>query len=548
MAGRVVSITAKVAGTALITVIATDPDGLSAQQNFEVTVPNRAPVAAGSLPAKTLVVGQTVAVDVSPYFHDPDGDTLTYTASSSDTGVATVSISGSTVAIAAVAKGATQVTVAAADPEGLAATQAFQSVVPNRAPEPVGTITDQTVDVGETVTVDLAPYFHDPDGDGLTYTASSSDTGVATVSISGSTVTIAAVARGATQVTVAAADPEGLAATQTFQSVVHNRAPEPVGTITDQTVDVGETVTVDLAPYFHDPDGDALTYGATSSNPSVATASVSGSIATITAVAAGSATITVTARDQGGLTATQRVDIIVRLVNRAPRAVGTIPAATLASGGTATVDASLYFTDPDGDALTYSATSSNPSVTRASISGSIVTITAVAAGSATITVTARDQGGLAATEQVHVTVTDGVGLRDDFNSSASLADWRLLRATAVVNNGVLALTKTTDYTGVAARDLAESITSWTLAIRMGRGQPADSAVAVAWRTGHTKYTWAGFYIMPHEENNYFLLVYDSASGYWDTITNSSGNSDAISVEAGELTTISVSFIDGQFQG
>ena len=54
--------------------------------------------------------------------------------------------------------------------------------------------------------------------------------------------------------------------------------------------------------------------------------------------------------------------------------------------------------------------------------------------------------------------------------------------------------------------------------------------------------------MPHEDNNYFLLVYDSASGYWDTITNSSGNSDAISVEAGELTTISVSFIDGQFQG
>ncbi|MYA32192.1 MAG: hypothetical protein F4Y33_00780 [Gemmatimonadales bacterium] len=271
-------------------------------------------------------------------------------------------------------------------------------------------------------------------------------------------------------------------------------------------------------------------------------------MATITAVAAGSATITVTARDQGGLTATQRVDIIVRLVNRAPRAVGTIPAATLASGGTATVDASLYFTDPDGDALTYSATSSNPSVATASVSGSIATITAVAAGSATITVTARDQGGLAATEQVHVTVTDGVGLRDDFNSSASLADWRLLRATAVVNNGVLALTKTTDYTGVAARDLAESITSWTLAIRMGRGQPADSAVAVAWRTGHTKYTWAGFYIMPHEDNNYFLLVYDSASGYWDTITNSSGNSDAISVEAGELTTISVSFIDGQFQG
>ena len=215
-----------------------------------------------------------------------------------------------------------------------------------------------------------------------------------------------------------------------------------MGTIPALTLAPGATATVDASGYFTDPDGDALTYTAMSSNSEVATASVSGSTVTITAVAAGNATITVTARDPGGLTATQQAGVTVQQSNRAPSAVGTIPALMLAPGGTATVDASQYFTDPDGDALTYTAMSSNSAVATASVSGSTVTITAVAAGNATITVTARDPGGLTATQQAGVTVTAGAGFRDDFNSSASLADWQLGSATAVVNNGVLELTNT----------------------------------------------------------------------------------------------------------
>lgn len=47
-----------------------------------------------------------------------------------------------------------------------------------------------------------------------------------------------------------------------------NRAPEPLGWIPDQTVHVGETATLDVSARFADPDGDALTYGASSSDPS----------------------------------------------------------------------------------------------------------------------------------------------------------------------------------------------------------------------------------------------------------------------------------------
>ena len=404
VSGSTVTITAVAKGTANVAITATDSEGLSATQTFESMVPNRSPEPVGAIPDETVEVGEDVTVDLSRYFKDLDGDVLTYTARSSNTSVARVSVSGSTVTIRAVAKGTAEVTITATDSEGLSATQVFESMVPNRPPEPTRTIPDETVEVGDDVTVNLSRYFEDPDGDALTYTARSSNTSVATVSVSGSIVTITAEAKGTAEVTATATDSEGLSATQTFETVVPNRAPEPVGTIADETVEVGDEVIVDLSSYFEDPDGDALTYTATSSSTSVASVSVSGSIVTITARATGRATITATARDPDGLTATQRARVTVEQSNRAPRPVGTIPGQTLNPGGTRSIDASRYFTDPDGDALTYTATSSGTSVARVSVSGSTVTITAAATGTATITITATDPDDLTATQRATVTV------------------------------------------------------------------------------------------------------------------------------------------------
>ena len=411
VSGPTIRITAVAKGTANVTITATDTEGLSATQAFASMVPNRAPEPVGTIPDETVQVGGAVAVDVSSYFADPDDDPLAYTASSSNTNVAEVSVSGSTVTITAVGKGTAIVTITATDTEGLSAAQAFVSVVPNRAPEPLGTIPDDTVEVGEPVTLELSPYFADPDGDRLEYTASSSNTEVARVSVSGSTVTLTAIARGTAIVTITASDAEGLSATQAFAALVPNRSPAPVGTIPGATVDVGDAVRISVSRHFSDPDGDPLTYTAASSNTNVATVTVSGSTVTIRAVAAGSATITITARDPGGLTAIQRVGVTVRQPNRAPRPSGTIPTQTLNPGGTVAISASQYFSDPDGDPLTYTAASSNPSVAGVTVSGSTVTIRAVAAGSATITITARDPGGLTANQTFRVSV----GVRGSFD-------------------------------------------------------------------------------------------------------------------------------------
>ena len=93
--------------------------------------PNRRPEAAGALSPVTLrVTDGAVSVDVSGAFQDPDGDPLTYAASSSAPGVATVEMgktggaagaggpAGSTVTLTPLAAGETTVTVTATDAAG----------------------------------------------------------------------------------------------------------------------------------------------------------------------------------------------------------------------------------------------------------------------------------------------------------------------------------------------------------------------------------------------------------------------------------------------
>ena len=95
-----------------------------------------------------------------------------------------------------------------------------------------------------------------------------------------------------------------------------NRPPEPVGKLADVTLEVGEaSATVEVAGAFRDPDGDRLTYGASSSAPAVASVAVAESRLAVTPVALGTATVTVTATDPGGsnTSATQRFEVRVLL-------------------------------------------------------------------------------------------------------------------------------------------------------------------------------------------------------------------------------------------
>ena len=279
----------------------------------------------------------------------------------------------------------------------------------NEAPTTVGTIPAQTLKVsGTDAAIDVSSYFSDPDGDTLTYTAGSSDTAIATVSVSSATVTISAVAIGTATITVTATDPDAETADQTISVTVNqqNRAPTTVGTIPAQTLKVnGTDAAIDVSSYFSDLDGDTLTYTAGSSDTAIATVSVSSATVTISAVAVGTAKITVTATDPDAETVNQTISATVNQQNRAPVAQGTIPTITLPTNHLAIGDIAQFFSDPDGDPLTYTTSSSDTDVATVSMVGATLNINTKAAGSATITVTATDTSNASLSRSFTLKVT-----------------------------------------------------------------------------------------------------------------------------------------------
>ena len=294
VSGSMVTVTGVAAGSAMVTVTARDPEGLTAEQAFAVMVPNRSPVVVGTIEDVDVYVDSVAEVDVAGYFMDPDGGELAYQAVSSDTTLAMVAVSGSMVTATGVAVGSVNVTVTAQDTAGLTAEQSFEVTVPNQAPVAVGTIADREVEVDSVAVLDVAKYFTDPDRQELEYSAAVSDTMRVAVAVADSEVTVAGVAKGNATVTVTATDPGGMTAEQSFVVTVPNRPPHAVGTIAEQDVYVGDTVAIEVVAHFSDPDGDTLAYTAASSDTAFAAVSVSGGTVTLIGLAVGSVTVTVT--------------------------------------------------------------------------------------------------------------------------------------------------------------------------------------------------------------------------------------------------------------
>ena len=304
LAGGVVNVEAVAPGSATIVLTARDAGGLQGQASFRVVVPNRPPHARGSIPAQRVEAGGEVVVDLASWFEEPDGETLAFRVVASDAAVAGVALSGARATLAGLAKGVADITATATDPGGLAAVQTFGFEVPNRGPVAVGVIEGQVMERGETRVIDLAPWFDDPDGDPLAYAASSSSPDAVAATASGAGLRLTVLANGRSRVTVTARDPEGLTATQSFGAEAPNRAPRPLGSIPAQAIRTGDTAAVDVSAHFADPDGDALTYSASSSDAGIASVRVFGATIELKGAREGVAEIAVTAADPGGLSAT----------------------------------------------------------------------------------------------------------------------------------------------------------------------------------------------------------------------------------------------------
>ncbi|MCY3809298.1 MAG: hypothetical protein OXG58_07740 [Gemmatimonadetes bacterium] len=185
--------------------------------------------------------------------------------------------------------------------------------------------------------------------------------------------------------------------------------------IPEQELFTGEDVR--LEPCFVDPEGEKLTLEATSSEEPVATAQVYGLEVNIQAISPGNADVTVTATDPGGRSASLGFGVLVP--NRPPHADGELSEIGMLADDTTELPIDLYFADPDGEPLTFAATSGDPSVASASIRDlSTLVVAGLADGATTVTLTATDPGELTGERTVDVRVLEPVLIfRDDFDSN-----------------------------------------------------------------------------------------------------------------------------------
>ena len=82
-----------------------------------------------TIPDQSVAVGQARAISVAGHFQDPDGGSLSFTASSSNPDIVTAAASGGDVTLTGVAEGRATVTVTATDPDDLSVAQSISVTV-----------------------------------------------------------------------------------------------------------------------------------------------------------------------------------------------------------------------------------------------------------------------------------------------------------------------------------------------------------------------------------------------------------------------------------
>ncbi|WP_068616088.1 S-layer homology domain-containing protein [Paenibacillus tuaregi] len=391
-------------GTATITIAADDQAGKKAGTSFKVRV-NEPPVSS-SIPAQTKQLGSgDLTLSLGAFFTDSENDPLTYEAAINDPSIATFTLVGDQLVITPIKTGQAQVTVKASDGWGGITNQPFQLEVTsaaNRDPVVNQKPANQLITVGDAdYILDLSQVFLDPDGDPVHITAESSNSSVATVSVNGNQAVVHALSSGTAKITLKGSDGGGNEASTDFDITV-NEPPTTV-VIPNQTKEINTgDIQLSLNQYFSDPDSDTLTYSVQEiSDPNVMKAAVNGDVLTLTPLMTGSTSVSVKAADgRGGETVVSFQAVVTdqAKLNQSPVEIQPADKTLTVGDPVYSLDLGSVFTDPDGDPLTYEASSSDSLVATAEVDGAQLKIQALKAGTATIGVKAVDgHGGEAST-------------------------------------------------------------------------------------------------------------------------------------------------------
>jgi hypothetical protein len=402
-------------GVYSITVTVTDEQGATHSRSFLLTVVNDPPVVVGPPPNVSANDGQTISIDLSGYFTDPDGDALSFSATGLPPGLAIDPVTGritGTLSSAASQQSPYMITVRATDPAGQSVTVQFTLTATNQPVDLVNPIPDQVGVDGQTISISLAAFFADrgPDGDQLRFTATGLPPGLTLNPLTGvisGRLAAGASALGPFSITISVTDDQGSTVTDTFTFTVSN--PPPTANPDTLTIDEDVSVIIDVLGNDVDPDGDILTVIQATATVGTVTILPDGRISyTPPANYYGPAVITYTIRDANGATSQSTVTITINPVDDAPTAI-TPPNVTGTDGETISIRLADYFADPDGGTLTFSITGLPPGLSFNATTGMLTgTLSALASAQSPyqLTVTATDSSGATVSTSFSLIVTN----------------------------------------------------------------------------------------------------------------------------------------------
>ncbi len=270
-------------GSTSVSVVACDSNGCSSDQSalrFTLDVlppPNQPPIATGSISDQRLNVGDTLKLDVSSLFRDPESDPIQeYGFSLTNRSIATGIIESETgqLIFKGARKGTTTVAVDASDGPlaSIRPELTFKLTVtepPRNPPSVVGTVPDQTVKLGRSVELSVANAFKAPDPYRIIrYDVFLKDSEVSTDRkiTRGGELTLKGTEEGKSWVSVRACSYVGCSnfSELSFVLIVTdpdeelNSSPEAIGALQDRIMVVGESITLDVSGAFSDPDDDRI--------------------------------------------------------------------------------------------------------------------------------------------------------------------------------------------------------------------------------------------------------------------------------------------------
>ena len=392
-------------------VTASVSDGvLNASTSFTWTVSdtNRPPVIA---PPGDQSSAEGAAITLALVASDPDGDTLTYSATELPPGLSLDAATGAIKGTVSVGAAGSPHSVTASVSDGVlnASTTFTWMVSETNQPPVISSPGDQSAAEGAAIT--LALVASDPDGHTLSYSAPGLPPGLSVDAGTGAiTGTVSFTAATGSLYGVTASVSDGLLnASTSFTWTVSDTNRPPVITSPGNQNDA-EGTAVTLALVAIDPDEDTLTYSAPGLPPGLSVDPGSGLVTgtpSFTAAAGSPYSVTASVSD-GVLTASATFTWTVSETNQPPVIMS--PGNQSDTEGTP-VTLALVASDPDGDTLSYSATGLPPGLSLDASTGNItgtVSFTAAAGSPYSVTASVSD-GVLTASASFTWTVSDAQG-------------------------------------------------------------------------------------------------------------------------------------------